>query len=362
MFSKKLRLLLIPYFIISLATIGLYTACCLQVYNKQGTIEIPEEILQFWIPMTLPWIPVLIWLRPGIKLLKMKRDGRGSPDFGIMFIIVLCMTIPMMEISFYLEEYCGDLTPLDRISDINSHPPTEYYRTDTFYIDKEQFGLYYSSYTSGRFNSTFNLEIHIVCPMYDRKYNWFKEDTTIGIVAPPQSPANPGNNKSDSMVLEPPAIAEDADNGYPVESLDVNVRPSAWIGVHYNTSMGNMASDAKKKEREHEFYRQCVAKFDDSDMNHFSYLQRVPDNDHRSYYRKAIIQSSDTLKTDHAIVLEGGYGNFETRTGHRLLWIFLTYAIATILFATIIYFIKFDENRLALFEEQKSTGDFIKHQ
>jgi hypothetical protein len=114
--------------------------------------------------------------------------------------------------------------------------------------------------------------------------------------------------------------------------------------------MGNLASDAKKKEREHKFYQECLAKFDDSDLNHFTYLLRVPNNDHRNYYRQAVRKSADIIKTDRAIILEGGYGNYETRTGHRLMWIFLTYAIATIIFATIIYFIKFDESKLALVE------------
>lgn len=350
MFLKKFKLLLIPYFIISIATIGLYTICCLYVYNKQGAIEIPEEILGFWVPMALPWIPVLIWLRPGIKLLKMKRDGRRSPDLGIMFIVAFCMTIPMMEISTYLEEYCGNLTQLDRISDINIRAATEYYRTDSFYIDKEHAGVYYSSYTSGRFNSRFNLEIHIVSPMYDRKFSQNTDDTSLAIVAPLQVSANAESNKADSILLTAPLITADTDDGYPLESIDPNVRPSAWIGVHYYTSMGNLASDAKKKEREHMFYRECLQKYDDSDLNHFTYLRRIPNNDDRDHYRHAVMKSAAILKTDHAIILEGANGNYATRTGHRLMWIFLSYAIATIIFATIIYFIKIDESKLAMVE------------
>lgn len=282
----------------------------------------------------------------------MNRDGRRSPDLGIMFIVALCMTIPMMEISIYLEEYCGNLTQLHRISDINTRPATEYYRTDSFYIDKEHAGLYYSSYTSGRFNSRFNLEIHIVSPMYDKKFSQNTDDTSLGIVAPLQSSTNAESNKADSILLTPPLVTADTDHGYPVESIDANVSPSAWIGVHYYTSMGNLASDAKKKEREHKFYRECLQKYYDSDLNHFTYLRRVPNNDNRDHYRHAVMKSEAMLKTDHAIIFEGANGNYQTRTGHRLMWIFLTYAIVTIIFATIIYFIKFDESKLALVDSK----------
>lgn len=357
--SKKYKLLLIPYFLISATVVVVYAAFCLQVYNKQGTAEIPEELLQLWMPLALPWIPILIWLRPRIKLLKMKRDGRRSPDYAIMFVATLCMTIPMMESSFYLEEYCGKLTHLYRISDINNHLPTEYYSADTFYIDKQNSGLYYSSYTSGRFNSTLNFEIHIVCPMYDRKYSWYKVDTSLGIIAPPSAATDTGSDKTNNVVFTPPAVVQDTEVtlGYgTIERGDINITPSAWLGVHYYTSMGNLASNAKKKDREHEFYRECVAKFDDSDMNHFTYLRRVSDNDHRDYYRKAAIKSLDTLNVAHAIILEGGYGNFDTRMGHRLLWIFLTYAIATSVFATIVLLVKFDETKLDLFEQKQQLS------
>jgi hypothetical protein len=49
--------------------------------------------------------------------------------------------------------------------------------------DKKSPGLYYSSYTSGKYNSTLNFEIHIVCPIYNNSLQENPDDA--GIVAPP---------------------------------------------------------------------------------------------------------------------------------------------------------------------------------
>jgi hypothetical protein len=29
-------------------------------------VSVKEDLLQFWLPMALPWIPILLWLRPRI--------------------------------------------------------------------------------------------------------------------------------------------------------------------------------------------------------------------------------------------------------------------------------------------------------
>ena len=69
----KLRLIFKPFLIIAIGFILTYTFLHWLLFIKAG-IPLKEDIVKFWLPFGLPWIPVLIWLRPRIKLLRFKND------------------------------------------------------------------------------------------------------------------------------------------------------------------------------------------------------------------------------------------------------------------------------------------------
>jgi len=341
-----------PYLRIAVPMILLFALVCDQVYQRQ-VLEIDDQILQLWIPLILPWIPVLIWLRPRFKLLKMKRSGRADPDTALSMLAAFSIFIPMMLIAMYMEEATGKLQQLNWMTDIVKAPPTRYYEFNHLFADKKSRGLYYSSYTSGKYNSTLNFEIHIVTPLYNDEPSEYPDD--IGIIAPPSS-NTAGEKVVAGMKLTPPkAAAKDsivAGYGTVTEKDGEHAgrepaAPVAWLGIKYQTSIGNRVETARKKEKEHAFYYECVQRFNDSDLSHFNYYTRVAHNPDRRLYRKAALRTPNSGNINTTPLLTGTIGDFDKRTGNRALWIFLIFLIGSSLLATILYFVKLDDVKLA---------------
>lgn len=100
-----------------------YTFLHWVLFIKAG-IPLKENILKFWFPFTLPFIPVYIWLRPRLKLLQFK-DDKGS--FGYQFLACMAMAVPTIIAQEYLATATGKLTELENIAQISQHDRTKYY-------------------------------------------------------------------------------------------------------------------------------------------------------------------------------------------------------------------------------------------
>ena len=112
-FVLKLRLIFVPYLIIAVSTIVLYTFLNWLIIIKLNLFRIDDFIVSFLIPFILPWIPNLIWLMPRIKLLRMKQGYRRNPVSGVLFVNWLAIGIPLILAQQYIVTATGKLTELD---------------------------------------------------------------------------------------------------------------------------------------------------------------------------------------------------------------------------------------------------------
>src|SRR5690348_4687211 len=93
--TQKLKLIYKPFLVIAILIIAGYTLLNWIVFKKFQLFSINEDIINLWIPMGLPWIPILIWLRPRIKLLNLKRKKGDLPGFYI-FIAGIAIVAPTL--------------------------------------------------------------------------------------------------------------------------------------------------------------------------------------------------------------------------------------------------------------------------
>ncbi len=89
--KEKLRLLLLPFVLIAICFVGLYTFLNWLLFIRTDFIPLKEDIIHIWLPFALPWIPVLIWLRPRIKLLAFKND---NASFGYQILAAMAIAFP----------------------------------------------------------------------------------------------------------------------------------------------------------------------------------------------------------------------------------------------------------------------------
>ena len=104
--TGKLKLVYKPFVIIAIILTAGYTFLNWLLFIKLHAFSPDEDILNLWIPMALPWIPVLIWLRPRIKLLNLKRKKGDLPGLYI-FIAGFAMCAPVIVAQSYLETASG---------------------------------------------------------------------------------------------------------------------------------------------------------------------------------------------------------------------------------------------------------------
>ena len=76
---KKVTLLFAPFLFIAIGFTVLYSFLHWALFIDREIFSVREDILNFWLPIGLPLIPLFTWLRPRIKLLKLKRKSGDLP-------------------------------------------------------------------------------------------------------------------------------------------------------------------------------------------------------------------------------------------------------------------------------------------
>jgi hypothetical protein len=133
--TEKLKLIYKPFLVIAISIIAGYTLLNWLFIIKLHILSLNEEMVNFWIPFALPWIPLIMLLRPRIKLLNLKRKKGGDLPSFYVFIAGFAIVIPTIIAQSYLQTATGKLTKLYSISQIDKQEATKYYNLKNFYLE-----------------------------------------------------------------------------------------------------------------------------------------------------------------------------------------------------------------------------------
>lgn len=277
-YIKKLKHLLPTYLIIAFSIlIGLLVIRWLFAI-QYDIIDIKEEIWCLWLPIGLPWIPVLIWLRPRFRILTFKKDN----DNGHFFFQILAagtITACAMVSQNYLTTATGTLQKLSTINEIEKVKKSRYYKFEKFAVTKNYGGSYTDISPSGKHNE--HLDFHVFFVM--------------------------------------PIIADASEKNKTV--------PKYWYGVDFRDQISNRITPEEKEDLYDSFYDDCVEKMEHYDFRALDHFERVPTSDNRTYYLKAIESRIKQKAANEFIILEPIKEKFEGRNGNKLAWIFGSFAI-----------------------------------
>ncbi len=317
---EKLSLIFLPFLFVAIAFIIVYTFLHWLLIIKTGLLSIKEIVVEYWLPVILVWIPVLIWVRPRIKLLEFRKDS-----FGLLFFCTIVISVPCIVLQFYLNTATGSLTQLKNINEITKLPASKYYRVNEYFIDKQRRGLVYNYDLSGKRNQYLNLHIYIACPVYGKEMEPVKIDA-IAVM--------------DTVML-------DTKKQFNFPSVPV---PYAWYCIHYRKQISNKLSTTEEKRLSDLFYDESMEEFRMQNLNNFVYLKRTGNNDERAGYKRAIQKSGIATIANEMNILEPVAEPFSERNGNKLLWSFLTLVIGLLIFLFILEIMYFDEIRLERFK------------
>jgi membrane associated rhomboid family serine protease len=302
--SDKFKLIFKPFLIIAICFIAIYTFLHWALFIKAG-IPLKEEILKFWLPFGLPFIPILIWLRPRIKLLHFKND---NASFGFQFLACLAIALPTIIAQEYLITATGKLTTVEHVSQIDKTEKTKYYALKNSYIDKQRIAVRNTASVTGKNNTDFNMLIYVAMPIFE--------------------------NISDTTKTE----------------------CKYWLGKKYSERISNSLSDQEKDEKYKVFAEQKQKEFEETDFKTFNYLEVIGETDDHDEFNKAI-EKSALIKGNQQVVFEAKNEPFEKRNGKKLEWLFGSLGIGLLAYFIFLLFPKFEEKKLENFKNGKVEKD-----
>lgn len=264
---------------------SLYTFLHWFLVIEKGLINLKEDILNFWLPFGLPYIPIFIWLRPRIHLLNFKKD---DANFFYQFVASLAITATTIVSQEYMVKETGKLTPLTNITELNGKDVTKYYSLEKYHFDKENANPYGTYEISGKHNEDLNYYIYCVLPIYT--------DTS--------------STKSTCL---------------------------AWLGVKKIKRISNRLDASKKDTIYHKFYKEAWDSFKEEDLSKFVYLESIANSKDLDNYKEAIKRNSK-FNGGEIVVFKSINEPFEARKGEKFKWIFLTFAIGSLLWLVLLFF------------------------
>jgi len=297
-FKEKFKYIYIPFLLISVCFTITYSLLHWLLFINGG-LSLKEDIVKFWVPFILPYIPVYIWLRPRIHLLQFKKDN-GS--FGLQMLAVIAIALPTIITQDYLITATGKLTALDNISNIENKAKTKYYTLKDCYIDKEHVAVTNTATITGKHNTDFNILIYAAIPILNNI-----EDTAKG-------------------------------------------ECSYWLGKKYSKTISNKKSNEEKDAIYKEFADQCQQEFDSTNFRNFYYLEVLGNNEDHDEYN-ATIKKSTIVRYRDPIVFKAISNPFEERNGNKLPWIFGSMAIGSAIFLIFLLILKLNQNKLQKFQQ-----------
>ncbi len=280
----KLKHILPTFLLIALATVaGLMLLRWLFAIRFE-IIDVKEEVWTLWLPLAVPWIPVLIWLRPRFWILTFKKDDdNGRFLFQVIAVGTICACLFVSQ--RFLTTATGRLQVVSNITEIDRVEKARYYQISDFSIATDTGGSYANMRVSGKRRQYLNIDLYFVKPIMQRG-----------------------------------------------RKFSVETPPKHWYGVKFHEQISNKLDVTEKENAYEAFYADCVQKMERYPFHAVAYFERIPNSEDRQHYlhavQRCIFESADA---GH-IVLIPVQDAFEDRNGNAFGWIFGSLGIGLAVF------------------------------
>lgn len=292
----KLKTIFLPFLLISVGCILFYNSFRYILDIQLNLLTLKKDVLNYWIPTFLPWVPVLLWLRRRTHLLKMDwRHGQGH--FNLQILMAITMIAPLIISQNYLTTASYDLVHVQEASQIHSHSSEKYFKVDEVKLNSEKCIPYTTSRVRGKSNQHLVYHYFLSCPL---------ENT------------------------------EDV-----------------WVGIEHKKQISNNLSDKRKEEEYQDFLAEAESEVEAFDLNQVRYFEKVPHSDERDGFIGAIKRIYLYPQEKHQIILTPKTDDFSQRSGNTFLWIFTSFGIGAFLVLLVTLFCKLDVKEVYDFNNKK---------
>lgn len=298
--KTKLQKVYLPFLVVSIGTVFLYTFLRWLLDIKFGIIPLKKDLLDFWIPFGLPWIPILIWLRRRIRFLNV----RGNNDNGYFLyqaVIAGTISVTLLNAQDYTTTNSYDLYEVSSIEELDALKNEKYFKVSSFLVEKESKTSYTTARVSGRSNDRLNITEFIALP--------FENSQTI------------------------------------------------WYGIEYKSSMSNHMSEASKNRTYRKFLDSWKIQYEHHNFYGTRYFEKLGRSDELDGYVNAIQLRYPNLDRGDLTILIPHKGAFLERSGNSLEWAIGSFAIGSFIFLIMVLVPSINEGELKRFKLGKPSKD-----
>ena len=161
--AKKIKVAFFPLILLSILFIVVYLLLYWFLYIHLNIIYLKKDIVEYWMPIGIASILIVIFIRPRVHILKIdKNDGKIRTLYYLTGVAIL--VTPTTIGTNYLESATGKLTKLSALEQISDRSATKYYAVNTYVVSKSNIGIYNTATYSGKNNNYLNYDIHIAMP------------------------------------------------------------------------------------------------------------------------------------------------------------------------------------------------------
>jgi hypothetical protein len=364
-FFTKVKHIFVPFVIIAICHICFLAFMYWLLVIKLNVYNVEDNFLYIFPMIISPWVPLFIWLRKRLKLLKLNTSGKRDPVTGIMMLNWVTIILPAFIAMLYMSTAIGKVTHLNYIGQIKDYPSTKYYFVDHYYIAKNFVHATRNYSISGKGNTDYNMHYYVCIPVFD---NVFPDTTRVTAIRKGVDP------KTLVFINKVPSTMEKLKK-LPADSIRYmryynstftflskygdagkygalivytrsykfkqpppvsKISPAAWLAVEYDRTISNRLAEIEKTAAFKNFGSEVNVQFKATDFNHFKYLSRLPNTRKSGNYTYAVTWRGD-VTDDNPVILLPHYQRFEDRNGSKLAWIFGSFAIGCCLFLIILF-------------------------
>jgi rhomboid protease GluP len=241
-------------------------------------INVKEKVWTLWLPLVLPWIPFIIWLRPRLRVLTFKKEADTRRFFFMILsagVIIPCHLVSQS----YLTTASGKLQTIANIKEIDKIEKARYYKIADFNVANYYGGAFTDFSVSGKHNNRLNFDVYFAFPIVVR------------------------------------------------DSINKGAAPKHWYGIKYQKQISNKISDEEKDKEYQSFYKECIEKINSYNYYSLDHFERIPTSDDKENYLKAIESRVESKTNGSFAVFEPIAEKFEDRNGDKFAWIFGSFGI-----------------------------------
>ena len=128
------------------------------------SVEIKEELWEFWMPVVFPIIPIAVWLRPRVRILTFDKET-DNRRFLVLMVASSSIVAPSIVAQEYVFKAISDLNEIDSVFDIAPSSPDRYYKIRDYEIAEKFGGAHADVSVAGSRNSDMNFKFYFSFPI-----------------------------------------------------------------------------------------------------------------------------------------------------------------------------------------------------